>query len=387
VTQNWGPPNSNQQWPGNPGWNRQPNGWAAPPAPYQSPQQPTPASQYAQFLGTAPQAPAYPPGYAQPSGIPGSFPTPPTRRKSPLLAVLGGAAFVLILGFFLIALTNYLSGGSGGGGGDDPTYHQVNNVPAPDYDPPALPIPKTYDQATNWLVKNAIYQQSVPVPTNCTVPELDASTASATELESHLNTLTACLWGVWEGPTTAAGFELPRPPTTVYSTTITTPCGKTETGNAFYCAADQHIYYATDLPRILPASIRHKSFITEAIMAHEFGHAIQARTGILIADNAWEQKSSKADARVFSRRTEVQADCMAGLWVNAISKASNVTASDEANLKFLFYNIGDDMLTGEADYDGDHGLGKNRQTWFTTGLTNSDIGKCNTYVAPSSQVR
>jgi uncharacterized protein len=321
-------------------------------------------------------------------GQPGSFPQPPVQRKNPLLAVIGGLVFVVILGFFVIALFNYLSGGGGGDTtGTDPTYHQVTDVPEPDFSPPDIPSPKSYDQATTWMQKNAIYDQSVPVPTNCVMPYIDSTTASTAELEQHLNTLTGCLWGVWEGPVTQAGFQLPRPPATVYTTKITTPCGKADTGNAFYCAADQHIYYAQDLYKILPASLRKKPLVTESIMAHEFGHALQARTGILIAEKAWEQNSSEAAARVYSRRTEVQADCMAGMWVNAIAKASKITTADEDNLKSLFYNIGDDVLTGKADYDGDHGLGKSRQAWITIGLNNSQIGKCNSYVASPSQVR
>jgi predicted metalloprotease len=356
---------------------------------YQSWGQPTSA------WGAPPPPPPPPPGgfvpaYQQPGyGVPpGRFAPPPPRKKgNPLLAVLGGLAFVLILGFFVVALTNYLNAGGGGGNGNDPTYHQVNNVPAPDYNPPAIPQPKTYDQATTWMEKNAIYTKNVPVPTNCTVPYLDPTTASTTELEDHLNQLTACLWGVWEGPMTQAGFELPRPPATVYTSAITTPCGKADLGNAFYCGADQHIYYAKDLPKILPPKIRTKPFVTDAIMAHEFGHAIQARTGILIAEKAWEQKAGEAEGRVFSRRTEVQADCFAGLWVNAVAKASKLTPSDFDNLKYLFYNIGDDVLTGEANYDGDHGLSKNRQAWVTIGLGTDQIGKCNAFVAPKDAVR
>jgi uncharacterized protein len=375
VTQNWGVPDQGQQWPGNQGWNQQPPSWGAPLA---STQAPPP--------GFPQQAPV---GYPQPYGQPGYFPPPPVKGRNPLLAVIGGAVFVLILGFFIIALFNYLSGGGTGGNpnGQDPTYHQVTNVPQPDYSPPDLPAPDTYDQATTWMEKNAIYNQTVPVPTNCVVPYQDSTTASTAELEDHLNQLTACLWGVWESPVTAAKFKLPRPPVTVYTTTITTPCGKSETGNAFYCAGDQHIYYAQDLYRILPTSIRKKPFVPEAVMAHEFGHALQARTGMLISEKAWEEKGSKADARVLSRRTEVQADCMAGMWVNAVAKASNLTDSDFDNIKSLFFNIGDDVLTGEANYDGDHGLSKSRQAWFTTGLTNTQIAKCNTFVAPASQVR
>lgn len=373
MTQTWGAPTPRPQMPSYQSWG-QPVAWGAPPPP-------------------PPPPDSFTPGYPQPLyGAPGNFapPPPPTPRKrgNPLLAILGGLAFVLILGFFVVALSNYLNGGGGGGGGgNDPSYHQVDNVPAPDYNPPAIPQPKTYEQATTWLEKNALYKETVPVPTNCTVPYLDPTTASTTQLEDHLNQLTACLWGVWEGPMTKAGFQLPRPPSTVYTTAITTPCGKADLGNAFYCGADQHIYYAKNLPSILPPKIRTKPFVTDAIMAHEFGHAIQARTGILISDKAWEEKAGEAEGRVFSRRTEVQADCFAGLWVNAVAKASNLTSADFENLKFLFYNIGDDVLTGEPNYDGDHGLSKNREAWVTIGLSTDQIGKCNSYVAPKDSVR
>ncbi len=384
MTQNWGTSNSGQRWQGNPGWNGQANPWGAPAAPgqYQAPQP-------GRFYPTAPGVPNYP---QAPYGAPGSFAPPPRQRKNPLLGLLAGVAFVLIAGFFLVAVTNYLTAGGGDDdgtnpSGNDPSYHQVENVPAPDYRPPAIPQPETYAQAATWMRKNALYGESVPVPTNCAVPHLDPTKASRAELEDHLDQLTACLWGVWNPPMTAAGFKMPRPPTTVYSTKITTPCGRTDTGNAFYCAADQHIYYAQDLPKILPPSIRTKPFVIESVMAHEFGHALQARTGILISEKAWEEKSGDAKGREFSRRTEVQADCFAGMWVNAVAQASKLTNNDLDTLKLLFYNIGDDVLTGEANYDGDHGLSKNRQAWSTKGLANSQAGTCNTYIAPSSSVR
>ncbi len=370
MTQNW-PPAPGQQWPGSSGWNPPASSWPPPPPPPSALPQPGAAFS---------QQPSY--------GTPGSFTPPPPRRRNPFLTILGGAVFVVIAAFFAVTLLNYLGGDEDTATpGSDPSYHQVSDVPAPDYNPPAIPQPKTYEQATAWMQKNAIYREDVPVPTNCVVPAINSANASTAELENHLNKLTACLWGVWDPPMTSAGFVLPRPPATVYSSEITTPCGKTESGNAFYCAVDQHIYYATDLPDILPKSIRNKPFVTDAVMAHEFGHAIQARTGILVSEKAWEQKGSEADGRVYSRRTEVQADCFAGLWVNAIAKASGVTASDEDNLTYLFFTIGDDQLTGKANYDGDHGLGKNRQSWFTVGLGTSQIGKCNTFTASANAVR
>lgn len=309
---------------------------------------------------------------------------PPPKRKNPFVAILAGAAFIVIAAFFLITLSNYLNngGGTGGNGG-----HQVTNVPAPDFNPPPLPAPDTYEQAQTWLTDNAIYDESVPVPTACPVPYLNAKTATPDQLEAHLNELTACLWGVWIDPMTAAGFELPRPPVTVYGSSVTTACGDAESGNAFYCAADQHIYYATDLYELLPKKMQTQPFVSEVVIAHEFGHAIQARTGILISDKALEQKVTQAMAKELSRRTEVQADCMAGLFTDAVSNASNLSSADKETLKALVYNIGDDILTGDPNYEGDHGWGKNRRAWFVKGLETAQIGVCNSYTAPSKTVR
>jgi predicted metalloprotease len=71
----------------------------------------------------------------------------------------------------------------------------------------------------------------------------------------------------------------------------------------------------------------------------------------------------------------------------AVGASSGLTNDNLANLQDVMYNLGDDVLTGKANYDGDHGLGKNRKKWFTTGQQNSLIGKCNTYTAPETAVR
>jgi hypothetical protein len=174
---------------------------------------------------------------------------------------------------------------------------------------------------------------------------------------------------------------------TVYTSTVTTACGDSESHNAFYCSADQQIYYAQDLYQILPRALRNQPFVAEAVLAHEFGHAIQARTGILIAESAWQQKSAESKAAEYSRRAETQADCMGGLFMHAVQDASAMTATDMANLKSLAISIGDDTLTGNPNIVGDHGLSKSRTYWWSLGLTNASVGTCNTFVASSDKVR
>ena len=152
--------------------------------------------------------------------------------------------------------------------------------------------------------------------------------------------------------------------------------------------ADQRIYYAKPLPKIFPKDLQGQKFLMEMVLAHEFGHAIQYRTGIGISSMALEQKATtKAAANVYSRRLEMQADCMAGIWVNSVGDSQGLSNSDLDALKQIAYNIGDDVLTGKQNIDEGHGLGRSRQGWFTTGLGSSQVGVCNTWVAPASSVR
>jgi predicted metalloprotease len=391
VTQPWG--GQQGQWPQQQDWNRQQTPWTAPVSPNPYPQS-AGQQQYQQAGYTQPGYPQ--PGYTQPGyptqipgyGQPGMLNQP--RRRSPLLGLLGGLAFVMIAGFFVIALFNYLSPVTPETPTvptTEPTYGQNVQVPAPDRNPPALPAPKTYDQATTWMKDNAIYAESVIVPTACKLDKIDVSTASKSRLETHLNGLTACLWTVWNPPVTAAHFELPRPTVTVYGTSVTTACGKSESHNAFYCSADQQIYYAQNVYEILPRALRNQPFVAESVLAHEFGHAIQARTGILISEGAWQEKSTDSKAADFSRRTETQADCFGGLFINAVEQASGMTQQDVSNIKQLATAIGDDTLSGDPNTVGDHGLSKSRNYWWSQGLSQARVGVCNTFVAASDKVR
>lgn len=423
MTQQWGsqgsqPGPNGQQWAAQPNWNRPAQSWNPPggvPPQFQQPQYPVPQYPGVQYPPGQYPPGQYPPGQANPqsagapgqylpqarfgqpgSGQPGGF-APPNSGRQPggqarggrFRGLLLGLVLVIGIGFFAISLTHYL--GADVKAADRPTVTPTTappvKVPAPDFNPPPVPQPETYEEAQLWLRKNAAYSQSVPIPTDCQVPGIDLPEASVAQLTEHLNDLTGCLWRVWSVPLEAAGFELPRPPVTIYNEPITTPCGDQDDVNAFYCAADQHIYYAKPLYRVFPESQQRLPFVADAVLAHEFGHTIQARTGIMISSIAFERNGTKAEGRVFSRRLEVQADCFAGMFTSAVGAASGLTKDDTTNLRDVIYSLGDDVLTGKANYDGDHGLGKSRKAWFTTGQENTQLGKCNTYTVPATAVR
>lgn len=257
-------------------------------------------------------------------------------------------------------------------------------------EPPDLPVPRTWDEAEQWLLDNPLYRESVKVPTNCAVARIDITTAGVPELEAHIEELLDCAMKVWAGPLERAGWLLPRPSVTVYSEAVTTACGTLPTHNAYYCSGDQRLYYATDLPEVYAyyaPGVLNNAFIIDTVMAHEFGHAIQGRTGIWIAYAAFRQRAKdEAEWLEYSRRSEVQADCLSGMFLNAVTKATKLTKTEREGIPQIIAALGDDTL-GEPGKPGDHGLGATRSHWAETGLKSKKVSACNTWTAPAKQVR
>jgi len=334
-----------------------------------------------QGFGRAPQRS----GFAGPQlGQPyyaGPFAPPPRRRKSPLRSLLFALTLLALVAFVAMVGTNLLN---------QPSTAAYQNddyqVPPPDKSPPPLPLPETYEQAEQFVVSNQFYRQTAPIPVRCNAQTINVATASDAQLKSHFETLMECLVRVWQPPVENAGFQIVRPTVTIYGKDITTRCGKSEV-NAFYCSADQQVYFSNLLPEYVTIVQRNK-WAADVVMAHEFGHALQARTGILVSAHALGQNSgSQAVELESSRRLEVQADCLSGMFTRAVSESIGIQQSDLAGIEATYVAVGDDTLSRNPNIVGNHGLARSRQYWGVTGLGTSDVGKCNTFTANRSLVR
>ena len=269
-----------------------------------------------------------------------------------------------------------------------PYENEQYTPPSIDRDPPPLVVPTTVSEAERLMLANRLYDQSVTRPTQCPMTPIDMATATQSEMESHFNELMGCLMAVFEQPVTAAGYVMPRPAVQVYNRPINTACGVMDELNAAYCTGDQRVYYAAPLLRAFPTAVGETRYAAETVLAHEFGHAVQARTGILVSELVMEDRArSEASAQEWSRRLEVQADCLAGLYVGAVAESQALSDADVANLVQLTYNIGDDVLTDDPGFVAAHGSGQARSTWFSRGTGTNVISVCNTFTAPTDEVR
>jgi predicted metalloprotease len=107
--------------------------------------------------------------------------------------------------------------------------------------------------------------------------------------------------GFWER-TFQEAREAYRGPSQVasYEDEAATGCGPAVANNAFYCPLDDGIYFHAPF---MDAQLRQNGdFAPVFILAHEWGHLVQQRLGIL------------GDASRFSVQIELQADCFAGVY-------------------------------------------------------------------------
>lgn len=327
-------------------------------------------------------------GAPSPYGRPGLQPTGPGPRR-PAPRRRGALGTLLMTGVVLgLLMVGALAVSNLAGGGTTETAYQNDGyqVPPPDTSPPALPQPETYDEAEQLLVANPFYDQTAPDPVRCDADPIDVGSASDRQLEQHFDGLMECLVRVWQPPVEGAGFQIVRPTVTVYGQEVTTRCGKSGV-NAFYCGADQQVYYSNLLDDAVPVVASDK-WGADVVMAHEFGHALQARTAILISSQALGQQAGDESAELaFSRRLEVQADCLSGMFMRSVSGSLRIEQSDVRGILDVYRAVGDDTVSGDSSIVGNHGLARSREYWGQTGLASGDVGTCNTYTAKASLVR
>jgi uncharacterized protein len=310
---------------------------------------------------------------------------PGPRKSSPLKVLMLALIAVCVLAVGGLVVVGLLSGPS-----EVAFQNDDYKVPPPDKNPPPLPVPKTYEEAQQWITKNPFYAQTAPVPVRCNSERINVGTASDQELKSHFEGLMECLLRVWQPPLTQAGFVIVRPTVTVYGDSITTKCGnKTHQSgvNAFYSTCDQQVYYSNKIDDRIPF-LRENKWAADVVIAHEFGHALQGRSGIFWAFAVLaDQATDKGAALEYTRRSETQADCFSAMFVRAVSRSLGVQQADLDGIEKTYVALGDDTLTGKPDIVGDHGHGVSRKYWGDTGLGTSAVGKCNTFVAAKSLVR
>lgn len=207
------------------------------------------------------------------------------------------------------------------------------------------------------------------------------------DLAPYLRSLVKCMVKVHRGPLAARGFAVSEPGIKVYKSVTSTPCGKFDQKGApaYYCSVNGTVYWpATRDDGREAYTYARLGYV--ALLAHEFGHHLQAETGML---GDYARFVAVADTRKerdqLSRRLELQAQCFEGVFLRTVSGSIELSATDREQLRRWHSFTGDE--DPPESRRPDHGTSRAQVRWLERGMAEADFGRCNTWTAATGSVK
>jgi predicted metalloprotease len=190
---------------------------------------------------------------------------------------------------------------------------------------------------------------------------------------------------VWGHYFQEMGRAYEDPKLVLFRDSYPTACGLgQQAAGPFYCPNDRNVYLDLSFFDLMTQKLGAPGQFAHAyVIAHEVGHHVQNLLGILRA-----QGGDRSGANGQSVRTELQADCFAGVWANRSQQERGwrLEPGDIETALNAASQIGDDTLQKRSSgmvvpESFTHGTSAQRVSWFKRGFQSGRIEGCDTFAA------
>jgi len=218
------------------------------------------------------------------------------------------------------------------------------------------------------------------------------------ELTQFANVLITDTNDIWADQFEAAGKSYRRTKLVLFTGNVNTRCGPAGADmGPFYCPGDQLVYIDLSFFEELATRFGAAGDFAQAyVIAHEVGHHVQDELGITDQVRKLEQDDpdSAKGPDGLSVRTELQADCLAGVWAHTRyerGQSDPTKRLDDGDIDEALdaaAGVGDDSIqkaaTGRVNPEGfTHGTSAQRKRWFGKGYDSGDSESCDTFSVDS----
>ncbi|MEV0380942.1 neutral zinc metallopeptidase [Nonomuraea sp. NPDC050643] len=208
-------------------------------------------------------------------------------------------------------------------------------------------------------------------------PERPLSTGGIPRGREYLGAVMKCLDKSWAAYVRKAGRSLGRPVVRYFDEPQRTVCGMPwpEHAAAFYCTERATLVFPLTGSWIEGRT----DLYPMKVAAHEYGHHVQSALGIRKAYEMAARARRERDGDL-KRRYELQADCLAGVFLGSVWGSLGRPQRDWAAL------LDTVKATGDEDGERSHGKGASRASWLERGFRSGSPATCDTWSATAAKV-